>query len=206
MMICLTSRLLDEGKKVIIILLNDNVELLKQNLRRFKESGIDPDPKNFSEVIDPNVQMGNNEWIIFCKKNSSDLKKLIEKVRSITHRVIIDDEADYASPNAKKNQGEITKINLLIGQLLGANGIYIGVTATPARLDLNNTFDNANDCWVNFPIHNFYTGQDIFFPMSLEKDLSYVLTLLPDHRDDPKYLRNAIFSFLFGKKKKSRKN
>jgi hypothetical protein len=35
-----------------------------------------------------------------------------------------------------------TKINELIGHLLKPNGKYIGVTATPARLDLNNTFDN----------------------------------------------------------------
>src|ERR1700745_2345495 len=42
MMIALTARLLDEGQKVIIHLLNDSLDLLNQNLRRFKQSGISP--------------------------------------------------------------------------------------------------------------------------------------------------------------------
>ncbi|MDD5218007.1 MAG: Z1 domain-containing protein [Candidatus Omnitrophica bacterium] len=196
MMIALTSRLLDEGKKIIIVLLNDNVELLKQNLRRFKKSGIDPDPKNFSEVMDQHVVIGSSEWILFCKKNAKDLRKLIDKLNGIKDRVILDDEADYASPNAKKNIGEVTRINALVGNLLGVNGVYIGVTATPARLDLNNTFDNANNKWVNFPTHQNYTGQDVFFPLNLEEKLKYRLNLLPDEGDETAHLRNSVFNFL----------
>jgi hypothetical protein len=196
MMICLAAQLLDSGKKVVIVLLNDNVELLKQNLRRFKRSGIDPDPKNFTEIIDNTVEIGNNEWIIFCKKNAKDLQKLIEKLNGISQKVVIDDEADYASPNALKNRGLISKINALIEKLLGANGIYIGVTATPARLDLNNTFDNANDRWINFLPHQHYTGQDVFFPINLvDNTLNYKLNLLPEQGDDPKHLRESLFSF-----------
>lgn len=195
MMICLTAKLLDQGRKIVVILLNDNVELLKQNLRRFKESGIDPDPKNFSEVTDPNVEIGESQWVIFCKKNARDLRKLNEKLRNYSEVTIIDDEADYASPNSKKNKGEITTINRLVGELLGKDGTYIGVTATPARLDLNNTFDNANDCWVNFPPHTHYTGQDVFFPINPDNGVSYRLILLPDHGDDPKHLRKSLFGF-----------
>ena len=76
--------------------------------------------------------------------------------------VVIDDEADYATPNAKINQGTKTRINELVGQLIGTDGYYIGVTATPARLDLNNTFKNDTEKWVNFPPHSKYTGQDLF--------------------------------------------
>src|SRR6185437_12867776 len=71
---------------------------------------------------------------------------------------------------------------------------YIGVTATPARLDLNNTFDNDNEKWVNFPPHEAYTGQDVFFP--LDQKVGYRLELLPDQGDGPKYLREALFRFL----------
>jgi hypothetical protein len=195
MMICLTAKLLDIGKKIIIILLNDNVELLKQNLRRFKYSGIDPDPKNFTEIIDDMVDIGNNEWVIFCKKNAKDLRKLIEKLRGVCQKVVIDDEADYASPNSKKSREGISTINALIGELLGHDGTYIGVTATPARLDLNNTFDNANDRWVSFPPHESYTGQDKFFPINLDGELSYKLNLLPDEGDYPQHLRKSLFSF-----------
>lgn len=197
MMICLTAKLLDEGHKIIIILLNDSVQLLNQNLDRFRRSTIDPAPNNFSEILDSGVVIGESEWIIFAKKNSSDLRKLLGKIGNHSAKVIIDDEADYATPNAKVNNGEVTKINELVGKLLEKGGIYIGVTATPARLDLNNTFENENEQWVDFPSHPEYTGQDVFFPTTLAKirDIKYQRKLLPDTGDDPHYLRDALFRF-----------
>ena len=197
MMIALTGRLLDSGYKIIVILLNDSVQLLNQNLDRFRRSGLDPTPKNFAETLDPSVHIGDNEWVIFCKKNAKDLRKLIDKLNGPKGLVVIDDEGDYATPNAKINQGERTKINNLVFNLLGSTGTYIGVTATPARLDLNNTFGNDNEKWVDFPSHPQYTGQDIFFPLgSLDcKDLKFRLNLLPDHGDDPRFLREALFRF-----------
>ena len=196
MMIALTAKLLDEGNKVIVVLLNDSVELLKQNLRRFQESMLDPCPKSFEDVINPTVTIGNNEWVIFCKKNSRNLDDLIEKLRTVRARVVLDDEADYASPNSKVNRSEVSKINDLIRRLLGKDGLYIGVTATPARLDVNNTFDNANDQWVHFPPHAHYTGQDVFFPLDLTGSLKYRLNPLPDTGDYPQYLRQALFNFV----------
>jgi hypothetical protein len=194
MMIILTAKLLDEGKKMIIVLLNDNVELLKQNLKRFSKSGLDPTPKNYREIIDPNINISDQEWVIFCKKNSKDLQKLIEKVGDFKEKVIIDDEGDYATPNAKINRNEQTRINQLVEQLLG-NGIYIGVTATPARLDLNNTFNNASTHWIYFEPHDKYTGQDVFFPININDNLKYHLKRLPEEYDDPKYLREALLRF-----------
>jgi len=200
MMIALSAKLLDTGHRIIIVLLNDNVHLLNQNLKRFKESGIDPTPKNFSEILDHSVHISNKEWIIFCKKNSSDLKKLIYKLDGKYKTTIIDDEADYASPNSKINQKEVTTINRQINDLLGHSGIYIGVTATPARLNLNNTFNNDSNMWVNFPAHDYYTGQDIFFPLpnkSGERPKhSFIFTPISDQGDSPKYLRRAFFGFL----------
>lgn len=194
MMIALTARLLDLNHKIIIVLLNDNVGLLEQNLRRFAKADIDPDPKNFKEILDPIIEIKNYEWVIFCKKNACDLTKLTEKLDGYSEVVIIDDEADYASPNGKINNNKKSKINMLIGQLLG-NGIYIGVTATPARLDLNNTFDNANDRWVYFPSHLHYTGQDVFFPLDMKANIKYKLNILPASYDKPEFLRNALFRF-----------
>lgn len=195
MMIALTARLLDEGHRVIIVLLNDSVQLLNQNLERFRRSGLDPAPKNFSEILDSSIEIGSNEWVIFSKKNSKDLQKLIDKLYSREDKLIIDDEADYATPNSKINKGERTKINELVGKLLGEKGIYIGVTATPARLDLNNTFENDNERWIDFTPHPDYRGQNTFFPVSLKETLGYKLNLLPDAGDDPKYLREALFGF-----------
>lgn len=194
MMICLTARLIDEGYTFIVHLLNDSVDLLGQNLGRFKSSGLAPAARNFSEILDPAVKLDGQTHVIFCKKNGSDLRKLVEKIGSIDKIVVIDDEADYASPNARVNSGAKTPINDLIGQLIGKTGYYIGVTATPARLDLNNAFDNDSDLWVNFPAHSRYTGQDIFFP--LDGPVKYQRTLLSDSGSDPKFPRQALFGFL----------
>lgn len=195
MMIALTAKLLDVGFKLVVVLLNDSVQLLDQNLERFQRSGLAPSPKKFSEVLHPEITIGDHPWVIFCKKNSKDLQKLLEKIEGHPNRVVIDDEADYATPNSKVNQSEKSRINELTGELIGAEGTYIGVTATPARLDLNKTHQNQNEHWIDFPPHSNYTGQDKFFPVSIA-DLSYRLTLLPDAGDDPKYLREALFSFM----------
>lgn len=195
MMIALTAKLLDIGFKLVIVLLNDSVQLLGQNLERFQRSGLAPAPKKFSEILPPDITIGEHQWVIFCKKNSKDLQKLLEKLEGHPHRVIVDDEADYATPNSKINKKEKSKINELTGKLIGTQGTYIGVTATPARLDLNKTHENQNEHWIDFLPHSNYTGQDIFFPVSIE-NVPYQLTFLPDADDSPKHLREAFFSFM----------
>jgi hypothetical protein len=194
MMICLTAKLLDLGYGIVVHLLNDSVDLLGQNLGRFKSSGLAPAARNFTEILDPAVQIKGNKHVIFCKKNGSDLRKLIDKLGKVPEIIVIDDEADYASPNAKVNKGSKTPINALIHDLIGDSGIYIGVTATPARLDLNNTFDNDSSAWVDFPPHSQYTGQDAFFP--LEGNVPYLQNVLPDSGPDPKHARRALFGYL----------
>lgn len=200
MMICLTAKLLDEGYKFVLHLLNDSVDLLGQNLGRFQESGLAPSAQNYTDILDPAIQVRQGRHVIFCKKNASDLRKLINKIGEFKNIIVIDDEADFASPNSKVNQSEKTKINELITKILGATGDYIGVTATPARLDLNNTFENDSNLWVNFPAHSAYTGQDVFFPMDGpgmgSNAPTFQLTLIPDKDDSPKYSRSALFGFL----------
>ena len=57
MMICLTARLLDDGHRIVVHLLNDSVQLLQQNLDRFQRSKLSPAARNFSEVIDPEYSL-----------------------------------------------------------------------------------------------------------------------------------------------------
>jgi hypothetical protein len=195
LMIALTAKLLDEGLKIVVLLLNDSVQLLGQNLERFQRSGLSPSPKRFSEILPREVTIGNHQHVIFCKKNSKDLQKLLDKLSGHSSRVIIDDEADYATPNSKINQREKSKINELTAKLIGRDGRYIGVTATPARLDLNKTHENQNEHWIDFPPHASYTGQDVFFPVKTD-ELPFQLTFLSDTGDEPKYLREAFFRFM----------
>ncbi len=49
MMIALNARLLDKGYTVIVNLLTDSVDLLDQSLNRFRSSGLNPSPKQFSD-------------------------------------------------------------------------------------------------------------------------------------------------------------
>ncbi len=129
MMICLTAKLLDDGHRVIIHLLNDSVQLLQQNLDRFQRSNLSPAARNFSDVIDPDYSFSTGFHVVFCKKNASDLTKLNQKLEKVRKKVIIDDEADFATPNALINKGDVTRINALIKQLISHDGIYIGVHA-----------------------------------------------------------------------------
>lgn len=195
MMICLTAKLLDDGHGVLVHLMNDSVDLLSQNLRRFKQSGLAPSPMTYAEL--PKGPSGlPAELVVFCKKNARDLAKLISLLATsnVGPAVVIDDEADYATPNGRINQGEVTRINELVGQLLGSDGLYVGVTATPARLNLNNTFNNDTERWVQFHPHEAYTGQDTFFPLD-PRDREYRLTLL-DTSGSAKETRQAIVRFL----------
>lgn len=192
MMICLTARLLDSGYKTIIHLMNDSVDLLMQSLDRFKLAGLAPAPRNATDLANSPLVPGHNA-IVFCKKNAKDLGKLIAEVEKSRPVVVIDDEADYATPNARINQSQKTKINELVSDLLGTDGTYIGVTATPARLNLNNTFDNKPETWVHFRAHSAYTGQDAFFP--LRGALPYRLTLLQGAGTTAD-ARNALARFL----------
>jgi hypothetical protein len=213
MMICLSARLLDEGHTCIIILVNDSLDVLSQNYERFVDSNLIPTPRNLSELAQGAGLYKAKEQVIITKKNPSDLKKLIEYLKTTKNqaRVVIDDEADHATPNSKvnlvsdKKTGEAypkTAINKLVGQLIELtgpqNGIYIGVTATPQRLDLNNTFDNQREHWVLFDTHPNYHGHDVFFPSveSGEYQVEFHLEELPDDGDNPEYLQNALLRFM----------
>lgn len=197
MMIALNAKLLDEGCDVIINLLTDSVDLLNQSLSRFRGANLSPSPKQFSDLSDDAQSNAKKQWVLFSKKNARDLEKLSTSLRFINRLVIIDDEADYASPNSKINSTERTKINQLIFDLLKGRGKYIGVTATPARLDLNNTFENVSELWVDFDPHPQYVGQDFFFPR--DGRVKFRLhQFTSDEGNERTELRNAIFHFLCG--------
>ncbi len=199
MMIALNARLLDEGYPIIINLMTDSVDLLSQNLSRFRLSGLNPSPKQFSDLPSDPRQLKGRSWVIFCKKNARDLEKLIEFLRLEHGLIVIDDEADYASPDGNVNRPDHdkTKINSLISRLLGSDGKYIGVTATPARLNLNNTFQNDSEKWVDFSPHPEYVGQEFFFPEN--NVCQYRLhTFSADQGDEKGEIQNAILHFLCG--------
>ena len=203
-MIALTCQLLDKGFKTIFVLVNDNTELESQNFYRFiNAQQLDPAPKKESHYIGlPTNQLKRDtKRVIFCRKNKNLMENLITNSRFFTDRVVIDDEADYATPdsNINKKDKDPTKINEKVSQLvqLDKGGVYIGVTATPGRLDLNNTLLNKSEDWVFLRSHSNYKGREFFFPTD-KKSIQgkYILKTLREDYDDPIYLRKAALRFL----------
>ena len=207
-MIALTCKLVDLDFKTIFIVMNDNTELEEQNFERFLAcQQLNPSPVRQFDIAAMEEYQRKQEQtrIIFCRKNAVNLRNLIRDVRFMGKRVVIDDEADYASPDNKiKKENDQSKINELLAELLNldadeeSQGVYIGVTATPARLDLNNTFLNKSERWVFLGSHKEYIGREFFFPIT-EKQREkgqYQLKLLPDTGDIPKYLDEAVLRFI----------
>ena len=203
-MIALTCALLDQEVQTVFVVMNDNVELEMQNFRRFKNATqLNPTPMRATEFIDLKNQDKkiDTQRVIFCRKNANNLENLIVEGRFLKDRVIIDDEADYASPDSKINKkGKQSAINRLVGKLgkIGTNGRYIGVTATPGRLDLNNTFLNRSEHWVFLDSHENYKGRAFFFPITkADKESSdYILERQPENGDSPKFLEECFLRFV----------
>jgi Z1 domain/SWI2/SNF2 ATPase len=193
MMICLTAKLLDSDKKCIIVLVNDSVDLLNQNTKRFSVSQISPTPTKLYELREINIKDRPNELVIFCTKNAKLLEHLINSLHGVKNRVVIDDEGDYATPNSKVNKKgtSASKINELVSRLVDFEngGIWIAVTATPARLDLRKS-------WVYFEPHSNYTGDRIFFPPASDMNVKFHLELMSDEQDSPRFILFALIRFI----------
>src|SRR6185437_4770113 len=89
MMICLTAKLLDEGYSTVVHLMNDSVDLLTQNLKRFKASALAPGPKGLSELLQSSQNQSPQELVVFCKKNPRDLENLIGRLKDHGKIVVI---------------------------------------------------------------------------------------------------------------------
>ena len=201
MMIALTAKLINEWFDKIVILINDNLQLLAQNLERFQRSKLKPVPQDIDSCIGEDLSK-KNRFVVFTKKNASNLKNIYEITKKVKNIVIIDDEADYASPNSKvNNEEDTTKINELIVKILWEAWSYIWVTATPARLDLNLTFQNATEDRIDFNPYEGYHWDKTFFPSfrrSTEDNnkLGYRLNLFRDDANYKDELRLAMFNFM----------
>ena len=104
--------------------------------------------------------------VFVIKKNSNTLKNLLEWVKAHNARrgvdsisapmLLVDDEADNASINIKKNADEVSRINGQIRELLGVfdRSCYVGYTATPfANIFIDPDTDNEMFGQDLFPRH-----------------------------------------------------
>lgn len=183
---------------------------------------------DFKKFIQKNTnaqaQDFNKPVILVVKKNAAILKSVCDWLKpgeNISGKsiLIIDDEADNASPNTKKPEYEPSAVNRSIRDIYNKFPIasYVGFTATPYANIFINPFDSIDTYQDLFP-HDFivqlnapstYFGGERVFPIDgtipaairiLEtEELNFipvkhkkdlVLTVLPDS------LKEAILSFL----------
>jgi hypothetical protein len=69
------------------------------------------------------VSISAKKFVVFSKKNAKDLEKLYDKIGEVKNIVIVDDEADFASPNAKVNKTSKLKLMSLYQNYSGKPAI-----------------------------------------------------------------------------------
>lgn len=178
-----------------------------------------------SVKVNTNMQLTdvNKQVVMVVKKNVSVLKQIQSWVKAENKNVqlrnilIIDDEADYASLNTKKDDLNPTAINKQIRTIYNNFNVasYVGFTATPFANIFINPFDDISykDLFpsnfilqLNAPENYFGTrvvfgqnqqhlrildeGEKSFLPVKHKKDQFYLGL--------PESLKEAILEFLIG--------
>ena len=209
----------DEGYRTIIILTSDNDPLYEQTLSRVQEAypGIDILGKNDFKDKDSFLErIKGGTCAVVTTKNGSRLKTLIEnftagRVRGLSC-LIIDDEADQASPNTRASlaDGTVSKINERISELRSFfdKNTYLQVTATPQALFLQSPGHSFRPKFtvLSHPGHDYVGGEDFFGEGSKlvrEFDLNDISVLAPGPQptpthEIPKSLIRALDTFMLG--------
>ena len=146
-----------------------------------------------------NLNNTTSPIILVIKKNSSVLEQLLKwlegKDLSEKSLLLIDDEADNASVNTKKNPDELTAINKKIRAILNnfKKSSYVGFTATPfANIFIDPLFDeNAEDKDLypsDFILSlvspkNYFGPKKVFGPENAE-DSEYIRLLAEENTDE----------------------
>jgi hypothetical protein len=209
----------DEGYRTIIILTSDNDPLYDQTLGRVQEAfpGIDILGKNDFKDADAFLErIKGGTCAVVTTKNSSRLGTLNEnfkkgKVRGLSC-LIIDDEADQASPNtrASRDDGTLSPINKAITTLRAyfEKNTYLQVTATPQALFLQSPGHGFRPKFtvLSHPGHDYVGGEDFFADDSKlvkEFDLQDIAVLAPGPQPTPRLeipssLLTALDTFMVG--------
>lgn len=209
-MLGIISKMADEGYRLFILLTTDNVDLHRQTYNRVKLSLPSFNVLSEREEIEFAKVKLSSPLVVVLKKNSSVLRKWKNTLvnANICHGlylVILDDEADNASPNTMVNKKRVSPINNYIQSIkdTAIKTIFIEVTATPQALLLQSAQSNWKPDFVNyFKPGESYLGGDFFYsdPKSYcarftdEYELDDVIT-----EDDvfcPQGLRDSTVAFL----------
>jgi hypothetical protein len=182
----------DAGYKMVIVLSG-----MHNNLRRQTQARINTDlgEHNWVHLTNEEADFGSvsngsaslragARTIAVVKKNSSRLQRLREWLKNLdplvlrlTPILILDDEADQATPNSKAASDEISKINALVREIWREvrTGTYVGYTATPfANVFMDPDDDDdlfPSDFIIDLPKAEAYFGAErIFGRSSVDED------------------------------------
>ena len=143
-----TAKAADAGYQLFIVLAGMHNNLRRQTQVRLSKDLVDDDwaplttnDADFGRVLNGAAMLKRGtHTIAVVKKNSSRLQKLRDWLRDIPEEVrarvpalLLDDEADQATPNSQAARDELSKINALVRQIWAElpTGTYVGYTATP---------------------------------------------------------------------------
>lgn len=138
----------DAGYRTFIVLSGMHNNLRRQTQARIDKdlgteswAGLTTETADFGSVLNGSALLTRGvHTIAVVKKNASRLRRLRDWLRDIDEDIrarspilILDDEADQATPNSLAARDELSRINALIRQIWAevVTGSYVGYTATP---------------------------------------------------------------------------
>jgi hypothetical protein len=240
-MIVSSALAIDNGFRVIVVLTSNNLKLVRQTADRFADldgaliySSLDGAGGVYSWDRDRgNIQrwIGERGAVFVCAKEDGHLESLIRFLQGIGAAdypaLILDDEADHATPDTRVAQrararqrgrslpGYSTTFRLVVenDQTPGlslretlTHNVFLQVTATPHGLLLQNLTNPLRPAFTRLlqPGHG-YTGGEAFFASATdvaEPPLVYVDDaeadlLRSDPSEPPTWLQRSIAFFIF---------
>lgn len=174
----------DAGYQLFIVLAGMHNNLRRQTQIRLSKDLIDPnwapltgEDADFGVVLNGSAMLSKGtKTIAVVKKNQSRLRALRNWLRDIPEEVrakvpimILDDEADQATPNSSTRVNEYTRINQLVREIWSEvkTGTYLGYTATPfANVFMDPSDDDElypSDFIIDLPKPASYFGAEIIF-------------------------------------------
>lgn len=174
------AKAVDAGYRFVIVLAGVHNNLRKQTQLRLEKDLVGDDwvrltnrDEDFGGFTDSTGLFNNTKRMIaVVKKNGDRLRNLCnwfatvpEDVRRRCPVLIIDDEADQATPNTLEAKQEISSINELLRRLwaLTRTGTYLAYTATPFANVLMDP-DNPDDLFPSDFITDLEVGDGYFGP------------------------------------------
>ncbi len=183
----------DQGYKLFVVLSGIHNNLRRQTQERLDEQLVQAGSAKWGQstwipltslhadfgrqIPDPDalLTVADRSFLCVVKKNTRRLENLVTWLESASSAtlnacpvLVIDDEADQASPNSAREEDERTRINQFLVRLLGLpKAAYIGYTATPfANLFVDPKFPAdiyPRDFIVDLPRPAEYFGPERLF-------------------------------------------